>query len=144
MSDREPVLGNKPWSERYTYVPALRVGNTVWISGTTGTDETGQITDPGNIVEQTRVIFRKFENLLQSIGSGCEDIVSTTDFFTSTENYKLTGAVRREFFRGNRPASTGVLVSGLLRTGAVIEISAVAMLRDFQSPDSARANVTSQ
>ena len=34
---RKPVTGGKPWSERYTYVPALRVGNMVWLAGTTGT-----------------------------------------------------------------------------------------------------------
>ncbi len=126
---RTPVFGDQPWPEHYTYVPALRVANMVWLSGTTGTDEAGCITAPGNIEEQTRQIFRKFERLLKSIGSSCDDIVATTDFFTTTENYKRTAAVRREFFRDSRPTSTGVLVAGLLRKDALIEISAVAVLR---------------
>lgn len=128
--DRRPVFGSSPWSEKYTYVPALRTGNTVWLSGTTGTDDHGNITAPGDIEEQTRQIFRKFERLLNSIGGSCDDIVSTTDFFTTTENYKRTAIVRREFFRTGFPASTGVLVAGLLREHALIEISAVAILRD--------------
>lgn len=127
--DRAPVLGERSWPEHYTYVPALRVGNMVWLSGTTGTDDHGVITAPGNIEEQTRQIFRKFDRLLRSIGSSCEDIVATTDFFTTTENYKKTAAVRREFFKHSRPTSTGVLVAGLLRKDALIEISAVAVLR---------------
>lgn len=130
MSDeRTPVLGDAPWPEHYTYVPALRVGNTVWLSGTTGTDDSGRISAPGDIEEQTRQIFRKFDRLLRSIGSSCDDIVATTDFFTTTENYKRTAAVRREFFKTARPTSTGVLVAGLLRKDALIEISAVAVLR---------------
>ena len=129
MDDREPVFGGRPWPEHYTYVPALRVGNTVWLSGTTGTDDHGVITAPGDIEEQTRQIFRKFERLLRSLGSSCDDIVATTDFFTTTENYKRTAAVRREFFKTARPTSTGVLVAGLLRKDALIEISAVAVLR---------------
>ena len=96
---REPVTSGKAWSERYTYVPALRVGNMVWLSGTTGTDDNGNITAPGDIVEQARQIFRKFEKLLNSIGGSCDDIVETHDFFTTTENYKGTAAVRREFFK---------------------------------------------
>ncbi len=128
-SDRASVLGDTGWADAYTYVPALRVGNMVWLSGTTGTDDHGRITAPGDIEEQTRQIFRKFDRLLRSIGSSCEDIVSTTDFFTTTENYKRTAAVRREFFKINRPTSTGVLVAGLLRKDALIEISAVAVLR---------------
>jgi enamine deaminase RidA (YjgF/YER057c/UK114 family) len=127
---REPVTGGKPWSERYTYVPALRVGNMVWLAGTTGTDDDGKITAPGDIVEQTRQIFRKFEKLLNSIGGSCDDIVETHDFFTTTENYKGTAAVRREFFKKSYPTATGVLVSALLRKDALIEISATAVLRE--------------
>lgn len=129
-SDRTPILGVGGWPDSYTYVPALRVGNTIWLSGTTGSDDTGRITAPGDIEEQTRQIFRKFDRLLRSIGSSCEDIVATTDFFTTTENYKRTAAVRREFFKTCRPTSTGVLVAGLLRKDALIEISAVAVLSE--------------
>lgn len=126
---RAAVYGGQSWPEHYTFVPAMRVGNTVYLSGTTGTDEDGRITAPGDIEEQTRQIFRKFDRLLRSIGGSCDDIVSTTDFVTTTENYGRTAAVRREFFRGGYPTSTGVLVAGLLRKGALIEISAIAVLR---------------
>lgn len=128
--DRAPVFGARPWSERYTFVPAMRVGRMVWISGTTATDDEGRITAPGDIAGQTRQIFRKFERLLTSLGGSCEDIVETTDYYTTAENYKATADVRREFFRTSRPASTGVEVAGLLREGALIEIKAVAVLRD--------------
>ena len=129
-NDREPVTGGKEWPAHYTYVPALRVGNMVWLSGTTGTDDEGKITAPGDIAEQTRQIFRKFEKLLNSIGGTCDDIVQTHDFFTTTDNYKATAAVRREFFKISMPTSAGVLVAGLLRKDALIEISAMAVLRD--------------
>jgi enamine deaminase RidA (YjgF/YER057c/UK114 family) len=116
-------------SNRYTYAPALRVGDTVFLSGTTGTDDDGRITAPGDIVEQTRQIFRKFERLLKAAGGSCEDIVQTVDYITTIDNYKGTAAVRREFLKETRPASTGVIVAGLLREGALIEISAVAVLK---------------
>ena len=129
-ADRAPVLAGQAWPAHYTYVPALRVGNMVFLSGTTGTDDAGQITAPGDIVEQTRQIFRKFERLLNAVGGSCDDIVATTDFFTTTNNYKGTAGVRREFFKRSVPTSTGVLVSGLLRKDALIEISAIAVLRE--------------
>ena len=127
---REKLTAGKPWPAHYTFAPAMRVGNTIWLSGATGTDENGKITAPGDIVEQTRQIFRKFEALRQSVGGSCEDIVQTQEFFTTTENYKGTAAVRREFFKTATPAAAGVLVAGLLRKDALIEISAVAVLRD--------------
>lgn len=129
-SDRAPVFAEPGWPAHYTYVPALRVGNMMFLSGTTGTDESGRITAPGDIVEQTRQIFRKFERLLNAAGGSCDDIVATTDYFTTTANYKGTAAVRREFFKRSVPTSTGVLVAGLLRKDALIEISAIAVLRE--------------
>ncbi len=126
---RESVVVGKEWPEHLTYAPAMRVGSMVWLSGTTGTDDEGRITAPGDIVEQTRQIFRKFEKLLNAVGGSCADIVQTHDFFITTENYKGTGAVRREFLGLTQPTATGVLVAGLLRKDALIEISAVAVLR---------------
>ena len=126
---REVITDGASWPARYTYSPALRVGNTVYLSGTTGTDDAGNITAPGDIVEQTRQIFRKFERLLNAAGGSCADIVQSTDYITTTERYKETAAVRREFLKGAQPTATGVIVAGLLREHALIEINAVAVLR---------------
>ncbi|WP_431285083.1 RidA family protein [Humitalea sp. 24SJ18S-53] len=127
------ITGGKPWSDRYTYWPARRAGNLLFISGTTGTDDAGNITAPGDIVEQTRQVFRKWAPLLEEAGCTFDDIVQTVDHFTTTENYRGTAAVRREFFKRGMPTSTGVLVSGLLRPDALIEIHAIAVI-----PDAAR------
>lgn len=131
----EKITDGKPWPKHYTFAPAMRVGNTIWLSGTTGTNENGKITAPGDIVEQTRQIFRKFEKLLQSVGGSCENIVQTQEFFTTFENYKGTAVVRREFLKAATPAATGVLVAGLIRKDALIEISAIAVLCDKSIED---------
>ena len=128
-STREVITAGAPWPARYTFGPALRVDNMVFISGTTASDDEGRIIAPGDIVEQTRQIFRKFERLLEAAGGSCEDIVQTVDYFTTTERYRETAAVRREFLKGAQPTATGVQVAGLLREHAVIEISAIAVLR---------------
>ncbi len=126
-TDREPITVT-PWSPRMTYVPALRVGEMVFLSGTTGTDDEGAITAPGDIVEQTRQIYRRFERLLNAAGGTCDDIVQTTDYYVTEENYRGTAQVRREVFKRHLPTSTGVKVAGLLRPHALIEISAIAIL----------------
>src|SRR4029079_14021347 len=123
----QPIYGDAPWSERYTYAPAVRVGNLLFFSGTTGTDENNQIVSP-DIVEQTRQIYRKFDRILRSLGTSCEAIVQTVDHITTTENYKGTALVRREFIKHANTTATGVIVAGLLREGALIEITAIAVL----------------
>lgn len=51
------------------------------------------------------------------------------EIVTAGRHYKGTAAVRREFLKDTRPASTGVIVAGLLRPEALIETAAVAVLR---------------
>jgi len=128
MTTWDIVTGPDPWPQRYTFSPAVRAGNLLLISGTTASDKDGRIVAPGDIVGQTRYIFQKFEALLKAAGAGFEHIVQTTDYITTTENYGRTAEVRREFFRGRFPTATGVIVKGLLREGALIEISALAVL----------------
>lgn len=116
------------WPVRYTFSPALRVGNLLFLAGTTATDETGALVAPGDIVGQARHIYRKLGALLEAAGAGFEHVVETTEYITTTENYRGTADVRREVFRPPYPTATGVIVKGLLREGALIEISAVAVV----------------
>jgi aminoacrylate peracid reductase len=118
------------WPQPYTFSPAVRSGTPLFISGTTATDEHQQIVGRGDLVAQARQIFRTFEAILTAAAGSLRDIVETTEFITTTENYRKTAEVRREVFGGPPyPAATGVIVAGLLREGALIEISAIAVLR---------------
>lgn len=121
------------WPERYTFSPALKVGNLLFIAGTTAVDDNGALVAPGDIVGQTRFILQKFGKLLEAAGGNFSHVVETTEYITTTENYRGTAAVRREFFRAPYPTATGVIVAGLLREGALIEISAVAVLPESPS-----------
>jgi enamine deaminase RidA (YjgF/YER057c/UK114 family) len=129
MPTYQAVVPNDKWPARYTFSPATRVGNLVFLSGTTGTDDNGNIVGPGDIVAQTRRIFEKFSLILQSVGGSLSNIVETTDYVLSLEEYQKTAALRRELFKGPPwPAATGVVVAGLIREGALIEIKGIAAL----------------
>src|SRR5262245_40142870 len=102
----EAILVPPTWHPAYTYAPAARAGNLVFISGTTGTDEHNNIVEPDDIVAQTRRIFMKFEKILAAVGASCENIVQTVDHITTTRNYKLTAQVRRDFIKSQATAAT--------------------------------------
>ena len=116
------------WSEKLTFSPAVKMGNLLFISGTTATDEDRNIVGVGDICEQTRQIYRKWGPILAAAGAGYDDVVETTDYYTTLEGYAGTAAVRREFFRHPYPAATGVQVAGLIRPQALIEIKGIAVL----------------
>jgi aminoacrylate peracid reductase len=118
------------YSHRYTFSPAVRKGNLLFISGLTATDERGTMVGKGDIVAQTRQIFEKIKAILEAAGGSFDDIVKTVDYIVTTEGYKGTADVRRAYFRHGFPAATGIVVKELLRPDALIEIDAIAVLED--------------
>ncbi len=117
------------WPDKITYSPAVRTRNLLFISGTTAVDENLNVVGKGDIVAQTRFIFEKFARLLNEAGATFNNIVETTEYFLTLDDYRRTADVRREFFKGPPyPAATGVLVAGLIRKDALIEIKATAIL----------------
>ena len=130
MSVYEPIIPSANWPASMTFSPAVRAGNLIFLSGTTGTDERGKIVGIGDIAVQTRQIFTKFAAVLTSVGGSLKNIVETTDYVLSLDDYRLTAQVRREMLGGPPwPAATGVVVSGLIRPDALIEIKAIAVLK---------------
>ncbi|HEX76010.1 MAG TPA: RidA family protein [Dehalococcoidia bacterium] len=124
---------NPGWEhyKKLTYAPAVRKGNVVFISGQDASQVdqvTGRPIVRGDIMEQTKVIYEKLKVILEAAGASFEDVVWTTDYITTTENYKATATIRRQYFRESFPASTGIIVKGLLHDGALIEVDAVAVL----------------
>ena len=118
-----------PWPDKMTFSPAVRAGNLLFVSGTTAVDENQNLVGKGDIVAQTRFIFEKFDRLLKQAGASFDNVVETTEYFLTLDDYRRTAEVRREFFKGPPyPAATGVLVAGLIRKDALIEIKATAVL----------------
>ena len=125
------------WSDKLTFSPAVRAGNLLFISGTTAVDDDLTIVGKDDIVAQTRFIFEKFGRILHRAGASFDNIVETTEYFLSLTDYRRTADVRREFFKGPPyPAATGILVAGLIRADALIEIKATAFLGPAGPPPS--------
>ena len=106
----------------------MRRGNLLFVSGLTAVDDEENLVGAGDIAAQARFIYGRIAQLLEAAGGTLADIVQTTDYITTTEGYRGTAEVRREVFGDRFPAATGVIVAGLLRPGALIEISAIAVL----------------
>jgi len=130
MPKLEVVDPGWTYSARYTFSPAVRKGNLLFISGLTATDDKGNIVGEGDIVAQTRQIFEKIKQILEAAGGSLDDIVKTVDYIITTDGYRGTADVRREYFHNGFPAATGIVVKELLRPGALIEIDAIAVLDD--------------
>jgi 2-iminobutanoate/2-iminopropanoate deaminase len=107
---------------------AVVAGKTLYVSGLVATDERGEIVGEGDVVEQTRQIFRNLGRILAAAGAAPSDVAKVTIFMRDVAQRPLINPVRQEFFGEHRPASTLVEVSRLVRDQLLLEIEAIAEL----------------
>jgi enamine deaminase RidA (YjgF/YER057c/UK114 family) len=112
---------------------ATVAGDTVWVGGQIGSDASGSVVDPGDMVAQYARAIRNVAIALRAAGCEPADTVKLTYYVTDIQAYrehrKALGAAYREFFRSDYPASTLVEVRSLVDPDALIEIDAVAVRR---------------
>lgn len=125
-----PDLKPYPLPGKTTFAAAVRAGQFLYVSGLTPVDENRKLVGE-DMAGQTRFIYRKLAAVLERAGATLADVVETVDYVTTFDGYEKTADVRREVFgAGPYPAATGVMVAGLVRPGALIEIRAIAWLGD--------------
>lgn len=125
---RRRISSGSPWEARVGYSRALRVGQLVFVAGTTATDPEGRVVAPRDAAGQTRYILEKIEAALRRAGASRSDVVRTRLFVTDISHWEQIGAVHGEFFREIRPASSMVEVARLVDPGHLIEIEVDAVV----------------
>ncbi len=108
---------------------SVRAGNLLFLAGATAR---GTEAEYGDIAEQTDVILKRIQHILEAEGGSLENVVKITSFVTeiSREAGAATHDVRVKYFGKNLPASTRVQVAGLVEPHLKIEIEAIAVLPD--------------
>jgi 2-iminobutanoate/2-iminopropanoate deaminase len=110
------------------FTDAVLAGRTLYVSGLVATDARGDVVGKGDVVEQTRQIFRNLKLILDGAGAAPSDVVKVTIFMRDVNRRPDINPVRKEFFGEHRPASTLVEVSRLVSDDLLLEIEAVAVL----------------
>lgn len=128
MSQRTTVSTGTPWEISVGYSRAVRVGDRVFVSGTTASDENGVTVAPGDAYEQTRYILQKIETAIRDIGGQLSDVVRTRMFVTDISRWEEVGRAHGEFFADIRPVTTMVEVSRLISPDHLVEIEADAII----------------
>ena len=127
---RRNLASGMPWEPVVGYSRAVRVGNAVYVAGTTATDETGAIVGTGDPYVQTRQALRNIERVLVRAGASLKDVVRTRLFVKDIEDWDIIGKAHGEVFGAIRPASTMVQVSGFVDPRMVVEIEADAVIEE--------------
>jgi len=109
------------------YSQAVRVGNTIWVSGQIPLDPASGELVKGDMEAQVRRVFENLKAIVAAAGASFDEVVKATVFLIDLSHFALVNKVMAEYFREPYPARAAVGVSSLPR-GAQIEVECIVAL----------------
>ena len=110
-----------------TYSQAVRVGNTVWVSGQIPLDPRTKELVAGGIDAQVRQVFENLKAVVLAAGATFDDVVKATVYLTDLSHFALVNKIMSDYFREPYPARAAVGVAALPR-GAQVEVECIVAL----------------
>lgn len=124
---RKNISSPSPYEDQVGYSRAVRVGDAVWVAGTTATVD-GEVVGVGDPYEQARVAFGIAIAAVRTAGLDVGDVVRTRMFVIDIGHFDEVGRAHKEFFDEIRPVATMVQVAGLAHRDHLVEIEVDAHL----------------
>ncbi len=128
MTERRRISSNSPYEEIIGFSRAVRVGDTVYVSGTVSWGEDGMLVGEGDVYVQARQALRNIERALIEAGASLSDVVRTRIYITDIDRWEEAARAHAEAFAAVKPAATMVEVSRLAEAAMLVEIEAVAVV----------------
>lgn len=116
------------WEDIVGYSRAVKIGNTVEVTGTVAVDENSELVGKNDAYAQTRYILEKIEAVLKRAGASMSDVVRTRMFVTDISRWEEYGRAHGEFFSNIKPCTSMIEVKGLIDPAYLIEIEATAVI----------------
>jgi enamine deaminase RidA (YjgF/YER057c/UK114 family) len=128
---RENFASGAPFEEKAGYSRAVRVGNMVFVGGTTTTNAQGEVEAPGDAYLQTKIILQKIERVLKRAGAKMSQVVRVRFYVTDISRGQEYIKAYSEWFKQIRPVITMAEVKALARPEHLVEIEADAVIGSY-------------
>ncbi len=129
MATRKNISSGSPFEPAFGFSRAVKVGNQVFVSGSTAIQPDGSVAGVGDPYAQAVQALKTIEAALQQAGASMKDVVRTRIFSTNImDHLDALAKAHSEVFGTIRPASTAVEVSRLAHPDLLIEIEADAVI----------------
>ena len=124
MNNRAVISTSAAPSAIGPYSQAVKVGNTVWISGQIPLDPTTMEVVDGGIEGETRQVFANLQAIAEAAGGSLDNAVKINISLTDLNNFQVVNGVMAEVFNQPYPARACVQVAALPK-GVQVEIEAI-------------------
>jgi enamine deaminase RidA (YjgF/YER057c/UK114 family) len=106
------------------------------VAGQVGLRKDGTL--PSTVEEQTEVAWQNIVEILGAAGMKVTDLVKITQYLTRLDHFPRYASTRAKFLAGHRPASTGLIISSLVKPEYLVEVEAIAA-KAAPAPSAAKA-----
>ena len=130
MTERQNISSGTSWEAIAGFSRAVRIGNVVHVSGTTATDENGNVVGLNDPYAQTGYIIRKIERALNEAGAALSNVIRTRIYVTDVKQWEVVARAHGEFFKDIRAVAAMIEVKGFISPEMLVEIEADAVLTD--------------
>src|SRR3970282_1555010 len=128
MTERQRISSNSPYEPLIGFSRAVRVGDTVYVSGTVAWGPDGRLVGPGDVYTQAKQTIANIQAALKEAGATLKDVVRTRIYLTDISRWEEAARAHREAFAEVRPAASMLEVSRLADPEMLVEIEAVAVV----------------
>lgn len=128
MAERRRVPTGAPWADTVGYSRAVRVGDTIFVSGTAAVDDNGEIAPLGDVYGQAQRCLDIIVAALGEAGARPEHVVRTRIYVRDASYWEEVGRAHGEVLGHAKPATTLVEVSGFIDPAILVEIEAIAVV----------------